>query len=213
MQRSFLLLFMSGDSQSCFSFIDQSIYTPDDVKHFYLDVVWPVMCRIGHMWVSNQISVAEEHLATAIVSNIMGSLYRRFAPFPVTRGQAVVSAGPNELHEIGARMVADLMEMDGWDVTYVGANTQDSELLDILKQQKPFVLALSVATIFNLQKVRSLLNRINIDPETVGIKTIVGGSAFSGMPLLWQEIGADGYAADVGSAIQVCNTWWMELKG
>ncbi|MFZ4859993.1 MAG: cobalamin B12-binding domain-containing protein [Desulfuromonadaceae bacterium] len=114
----------------------------------------------------------------------------------------------HEFHEIGARMVADFMEMDGWDVTYLGANTPAAELLYTLKQHKPFVVALSVATVFNLDSARQIIKMINEDQETRDIKVMVGGLAFSGMPHLWQAIGADGYAADAESALHVSNDWW-----
>ena len=166
MQQIFLALLLHGDTQGCLKLVDQSIRTADEVKSFYLDVVWPSMSKIGYMWESNQISVAEEHLATAIVGRVMAALYPRFAAFEFNRGKAVVSAGPNEFHEIGARMVADFMEMDGWDVTYLGANTPVSALLEILKKNKPFVLALSIATLFNLDNARRVIQAIKDDPET-----------------------------------------------
>ena len=213
MHQVFLSLLLHGDSRGCLTLADQSLHTVDDLKHFYLDVVWPAMCRIGQMWESNQISVAEEHLATAIVGRVMAALYPRFAHFTVTRGTAVVSAGPNEFHEVGARMVADFMEMEGWDVTYLGANTSARELLDVLKRQKPFVVALSVATVFNLDKAHKVLHTIHEDQETRDIKILVGGLAFTGMPQLWQRIGADGYAADADSATLVSNEWWLARNG
>jgi len=209
MQQVFLSLLLHGDSQGCLKLIDQSIQTTDDLKHFYLDVVWPAMCKIGLLWESNQISVAEEHLATAIVGRVMAALYPRFSLFTVTRGKAVVSAGPNEFHEVGARMVADLMEMDGWDVTYLGANTPARELLDFIKQHNPFMVALSVATVFNLNNCRQLIRMIKEDLEVRDVKIMVGGFAFSGMPQLWQDMGADGYAAAADSAVLLCKEWWM----
>jgi methanogenic corrinoid protein MtbC1 len=209
MQQIFLSLLLHGDTQGCLKLVGQSILTADDLKHFYLDVVWPAMTRIGYLWESNQISVAEEHLATAIVGRVMASLYPRFALFETTRGKAIVTAGPNEFHEVGARMVADFMEMDGWDVTYLGANTPTGDLLKILKQHKPFVVALSVATVFNLDNARQIIQMINEDRETSNIKVMVGGLAFNGMPQLWQNIGADGYAADAQSALRVTDDWWI----
>jgi len=167
------------------------------------------MYRIGLLWETNQITVAEEHLATAIVGRMMAALYPRFAQFNVTRGTAIVSAGPNEFHEVGARMVADFMEMDGWDVTYLGANTPATEILAILKRQKPFMLALSVATVFNLDTARRTIQIIKSDQETRRIKIMVGGLAFKDMPELWQNIGADGYAADADCALSVSNDWWQ----
>lgn len=212
MQQVFLALLLHGDSQGCLKLVGQSLLTSDDLKHFYLEVVWPAMAKIGYLWESNQISVAEEHLATAIVGRLMAALYPRFAQFKVTMGKAVVSAGPNEFHEIGARMLADFMEMAGWDVTYLGANTPANEILDILKRNRPFIAALSVATVFNIEKAQQVIEMIKEDKETSHIKVMVGGIAFSGMPLLWQTIGANGYAADAESALRLASDWWSERK-
>ena len=106
-------------------------------------------------------------------------------------------------------MLADFMEMDGWDVTYLGANTPANEILALLKRSKPFIAALSVATVFNIDKARQVIQMINEDPETNAIKVLVGGIAFNGVPQLWQTIGADGYAADAEIALSVANDWWM----
>ena len=138
----------------------------------------------------------------------MAALYPCFALFEVSKGRAVVSAGPNEYHEVGARMVADFMEMDGWDVTYLGANTPASELLAIIKQLKPFVVALSVATVFNLEGARQTIQLIKEDSEISGVKIMVGGLAFNSVPLLWQAIGADGSAGDAESALRISDEWW-----
>ena len=208
MQQVFLSLLLHGDSQGCLKLVNQSIHTADELKQFYLDVVWPAMYKIGQIWEANQISVAEEHLATAIVGRVMATLYPRFALYSVTKGKTVVSAGPNEFHEVGARMVADFMEMDGWDVTYLGANTPASGILAIIRQQKPFFIALSVATVFNLGYAREVIKMINEEQETGDVKIMVGGLAFSGMPKLWQDIGADGYAVDAESALRLSGDWW-----
>jgi methanogenic corrinoid protein MtbC1 len=209
MQEIFLSLLLHGDSHGCLKLVEQSIQTADELKNFYLDVVWPAMYRIGLLWETNQITVAEEHLATAIVGRVMAALYPRFAQFTVSRGTAIVSAGPNEFHEIGARMVADFMEMDGWDVTYLGANTPATEIMEFLKRQKPFMIALSVATVFNLDYAQQMIKLIRETEETRDIKVMVGGLAFNTMPELWRQMGADGYAADAGSATPVSNEWWL----
>jgi len=139
------------------------------------------------------------------VGRVMAALYPRFAVFEVTKGKAIVSAGPNEFHEVGARMVADFMEMDDWDVTFLGTNTPVSDLLDVLKRHKPLVVALSVATVFNLDSARQIIQMIKEDQETRGVKVMVGGLAFNNMPHLWETIGADGYATDSESALRVCS--------
>jgi len=210
MRQVFLLLLLEGDSYGCLRLVEQSIRTADDLRHFYLHVIWPAMCAIGQQWEYNRISVAEEHLATAIVGRVMAGLYPMISLCGVTCGKVVVSAGPNEFHEVGARMVADFMEMDGWDVTYLGANVPANVLLDTLRIQKPFILALSIATVFNLGNGQELIRIVKEDPETRDIKLMVGGLAFKDMPHLWKEIGADGYAADAHSATLLSKEWWSE---
>jgi MerR family transcriptional regulator, light-induced transcriptional regulator len=106
-------------------------------------------------------------------------------------------------------MVADFMEMDGWDVTFLGTITSVSDLLDSIKRHKPLVVALSVATVFSLENARQIIRMIKEDQETKGVNVIVGGLAFNDMPLLWQTIGADGYAADSESALRVTENWWI----
>jgi methanogenic corrinoid protein MtbC1 len=95
-------------------------------------------------------------------------------------------------------------------VEYLGANVHATELCDILKRRKPFFVALSVATVFNLDNARQVIRLIRDDDEIRNIKILVGGLAFTGMIHLWQEIGADGYAADAESAVSVSNEWWQQ---
>jgi len=206
--RIFLAQLLKGDCQGGIDLAEQSIRSADDLRCFYLKVIWPALVRIGYLWEQNQVSIAEEHVATAIVGRVMASLYPKISLSEVTRGEVVVSSGPNELHEVGARMLADFLEMDGWDVSYLGANGSALKLINLLKERQPFMVALSVATVFTLEKARQMISLIREDPHTKDIKIMVGGIAFSGLPQLWQEIGADGFGADAESAVSLCSQWW-----
>ena len=210
MQEMLLSLLLHSDSRGCLQLVQRSVLTKDDLRHFFLDVVCPVMYRIGLLWERNEISVAEEHLATAMVGRISAALYSRFANVEVSRGKVLVTAGPNEFHETGARMLADFLELEGWDVTFLGANTPGEEILAFLRRHKPFLLALSVATVFNLDQARQVIEMIRKDRDTKGIKIMVGGLALNGMPSLWRDFGADGYAADAAQAVRMAGTWWQE---
>jgi MerR family transcriptional regulator, light-induced transcriptional regulator len=210
MQEILLAFLLQGDTKGSLQLVNQSVKTEDDLKHFYLDVVSPVMYRIGLLWEKNEISVAQEHLSTAIVGRIAAGLYARFANVEVYRGKAVVTAGPNEFHELGARMLADFLEMEGWDVSYLGANTPCREIMNILKQQKPFMVAVSVATLFNLDNAQEAIEAIKADQETRNTKVLVGGLAFNGIPNLWRDFGADGYAEEADKAVLYANKWWDE---
>jgi methanogenic corrinoid protein MtbC1 len=210
MQQIFTVLLLHGDHKGCLKLVEQTITTPAELRHFYEHVVKYALYTVGALWERNEISVAEEHLASAIVGRVTSYLYGRFVGTPQTKGTAVVSAVPNEFHEVGARMVADILELDGWDVTYLGANLPEAELVAMLRQKRPFLLALSVATAFNLEKARSVIAAVRAVPELSGMRILAGGLAFSSVPRLCQEFGADGYGANLDEVTLRCNGWWQE---
>jgi MerR family transcriptional regulator, light-induced transcriptional regulator len=211
-QQLFLVILLMGDYQECLNFSGKVIHSGDDLKLFNLKVIWPVLYRMGLLWQSGQISIADEHLVTNLVKRIATVQHSRFATLNVTLGKVVVSSAANEYHEVGAQMVADFLGMEGWDVTYLGANVPSWILLETIRQNKPFMLALSVAIETNLVKVQQLIDAVREDPEIRDIKIMVGGNAFSRSPLVWKRIGADGFAADADSATKTAHDWWRALS-
>ncbi len=212
LQQYFLVLLLMGDYQECLNFSSKVILSVDELKLFNLRVIWPVLYRMGLLWQSEQISIADEHLVTNLVKRVATVQHSRFATLNVTLGKVVVSSAANEYHEVGAQMVADFLGIEGWDVTYLGANVPSWILLETIKQNKPFMLALSVAIEANLVKVHQLIDAVREDPELRDIKIMVGGNAFSRSPLVWKRIGADGFAADADSATKIAHDWWRALR-
>ncbi|MGC8779201.1 MAG: cobalamin-dependent protein, partial [Candidatus Caldatribacteriaceae bacterium] len=54
-------------------------------------------------------------------------------------------------------MTADLLEAEGWNVLYLGANTPQKELLRLLKRVKPKILGISVTMVFNLLQAEEII--------------------------------------------------------
>ena len=72
----------------------------------------------------------------------------------------VVTCVSGEQHQIGARMLADFLEMAGWDTFFLGADTPISGTLQQVAERAPHVLALSVTMPFHVQAVADLIARI-----------------------------------------------------
>jgi len=88
MQPIFTSLLLNGDQKGCLKLVEQSITTPSQLRHFYEHVVKYSLYTVGTLWERNEISVAEEHMATAIVGRIISFLYERFVGTPQTKGTA-----------------------------------------------------------------------------------------------------------------------------
>jgi len=196
---------LRGDRQLASQLVLQSVKQGTPVKHIYLHVFQPAQHEIGRLWQLNRISVAEEHYCTAATQLIMSQLYPHV--FSSQRiGRTVVAACVSgDLHELGARMVADFFEMDGWDSYYTGASTPASGVVQAVTGRRADVLAISATITHYVADVERLIGLVRRQPDCAGLKIIVGGFPFNQTPGLWQRVGADGSAADAETAVALAN--------
>src|SRR5690348_4826510 len=71
-----------------------------DVRALYLDVLQPALYEIGHRWEEAEISVAQEHLATATTQSLMARLAGRFEGGARRGRKVLVACADGELHSI-----------------------------------------------------------------------------------------------------------------
>ncbi|MFW6269599.1 MAG: cobalamin B12-binding domain-containing protein [Bacillota bacterium] len=209
---SFFSALMDGDEKTCIKLAEDKVNSQKEVTYFFEQVITPAMYKVGNLWEEGEISVAEEHLASSMMSQVLFSLYSDYMSFEKSRGQAVITAIANEYHEIGSRIIADSLELDGWDVRHLGADTPISELIDYLIQEKPFLLGLSVSVSFNLLNVVETINRIRDNSKIDDLKILVGGKLFNDNPELWKKTGADAWAQDSSEAQKIARRWWEERE-
>jgi methanogenic corrinoid protein MtbC1 len=158
--RQFLINYiLAGDHKQALKLIQSLASDAASLQAIYVDLIMPVMYAIGNLWEQGQITTAHEHLATSIVIRIMSDLYGNAAFYDQTRGKAIVSSAANENHEIGARMVADILQLNGWQVFYLGADTPEQKIL-IDKRRNPDLLALSITMSYNIKTAANIINSI-----------------------------------------------------
>ncbi len=169
-----------------------------DVRTLYLQVLQPALYELGRRWEDAEISVAQEHLATATTQSLMARLAERLDGGAPRRDRRVlVACAEGELHSIGVRMVADFLEADGWDVLFVGALSPPTAVADLAAAQRVDVVALSAALPQRVPEIVRAVAALRI-LETVPV-IAVGGQAFGGDADVALRTGADLYAADAGA--------------
>ena len=209
-REQFSAALLHRDCRECLRLAEKTATTPSALEDFYLQVIQPCMYRVGDLWQEGEISVAQEHLASAMMARVMAAVYPRLEPLIPRRGKAVVTAAPNEYHEMGARIVADCLGMAGWEISYLGANTPTADLVKFLARAKPFLVAISVAMPFNLDRTAEIITAIKHHPELTPGRILVGGWFFQEFPDLWHVTGADGWAPDARAAVLLAQQWWEE---
>lgn len=193
---NYLDALLRGRRDEASRLVISAVESGTSVKTIYMDVFQPVLREIGRRWQVNKVSVAQEHYCTAATQLIMGQLYPYFRIAPINGKRLVVTCVGGELHEVGARMVADTFEMEGWDSYFLGANTPSSSILSAVVERKADILAVSVTIHYNVEAARNLIGEIRRSPDARNLKILVGGRPFLVAPNLWTTVGADAFAPD-----------------
>ena len=162
----------------------------------------PALHEVGLRWQNATISVAHEHLATATAQATLARLFSE-RNSPTGNGRtAVVCCTEGELHSLGGRFVADVLEDEGWDVTDLGASTPSAALVGFVADRRPDVVALSTVRSANLPAAKHVLGPLRELVERPLL--VVGGSAYSGSAELALSWGADLFIErmrDIGPAL------------
>lgn len=175
----FLAAQLQGDRDEALRLVlDDGIGRGIAAADVYLGVIQPTQYEIGRLWQENRISVAQEHLATAISQLVVANLYRHLPRAPRNGKLVIVACPPGELHELGARVAADFLDMTGFSVTYLGANVPTMSLVGMIQARRPDAVVLSAATSLCFPELRDTVRAV---AEVAGphLPILVGGSAFT----------------------------------
>ncbi|HMN96414.1 MAG TPA: cobalamin-dependent protein [Phycisphaerales bacterium] len=167
-------------------------------------IVVPAMQEVGRLWHLNEVTIAEEHCCTAASGSLLARLFelelRERRPVPNGRTAVIASVG-GDLHELGARVVSDLLELDGWRCIFLGANMPAIEVVAALLHHGAALLAVSASSNLSVQSARDLIAEVRSTEGLESVRVIVGGTPFAAVPELWRSVGADGSASDATAAV------------
>jgi MerR family transcriptional regulator, light-induced transcriptional regulator len=178
---SYMALQLRGERASARALLLDAVADGQTMLNVYQRVLAPAQYRLGELWQRNQISVAREHLATAITASVMAELAAT-APRAGSAGNRVlVTCVEGEFHDLGARMVADLLELDGFVVRFLGASLPTDSLLAMVEEERPHLLVLSVTMLERWSAVRDVVARVRATHGSA-VRIVVGGQLVRWLP-------------------------------
>lgn len=182
--------FVRGDRDASGRIFDAAIDRELPIPRVYQDLLRPALYRVGELWECGQISVATEHMATAITEELMNTVYPRLVSANRRGHKVVIATVEGEEHQVGAKMASDLFEMHGWDALFPGAGITTSELLALIDREQPTLLGLSFAIAEHSASLLRMLQRIRAHSPRLPI--LVGGQG-----LRWTDSAAWPHLDDV----------------
>jgi methanogenic corrinoid protein MtbC1 len=163
----------------------------------------PAQREVGDRWHAGRYTVAQEHLASAVVDDVLGLL----APhtFHDTDGANTLAlvCAEGEWHATPARMAALLARDAGWQVQFLGASTPADHLHTTLEVLQPQALAVSCTLPLALPGVPTLIDIA----DQLDVPVVVGGRAFDPEGRRGGHLGAHGSFTDVAEALRAVAVW------
>ncbi len=146
--------------------------------------------EIGRLWQEDQISVAEEHVATAISQMALSFVYQIARPRQPNGKLVLVGCVDGELHDFPARFAADALDLAGFEVRFLGASVPTESLLAAIDKDHPDLIALSVTMHFNAPAARDVVMRVR--EHTGGsIPIAIGGGECEWTKALARELSVE----------------------
>ncbi len=192
---------VAGNAREGIQLVLDAVDDYASIQDAYLRVLLPAQQEVGRLWHLNKLSVSEEHLVSYTTQRLMAML-SGLATTEEDNGFTVVAGSiAGNVHDIGIRAIAYLLEIEGWRTIFLGSDIPQEELPGAIDSFKADVLMLSVALTSQLPSTRRAIAAIREHSERPA-KILVGGNGLSANTELWRETGADGYAADANAAIK-----------
>lgn len=163
----------------------------------YEEILAKVMYEVGSLWHRNIITVDKEHYATSVTQTVMSGFYDEIFARPRRNRKLVSCAVGNELHEMGIRMLSDVLELNGWDTVYLGAALPEAAILEAISSHEPDLVALSVTMPPYLATCERVVKAIR--SRFPGIKVAVGGQAFVNTSELWKKWEVDFFSTSASA--------------
>ena len=194
---------LEGEDERCLEMAKDVAPDLSGLHRLYVSLIAPSQYRVGELWESGEVSVATEHMATATNAYVAVTTYAPLARSAAGGPRAMMVCTPDEMHDLGVHLTADLLECDGWDVDFLGASMPLRDLLGAAQARRPKVIGLSAALSYHLGSVHQTIQALRAAMGADAPPIVVGGNAFRGDAGLWKAVGADRWAADGSEAVEV----------
>jgi len=178
--RTYLDALRAADAAGAYRVTSRALDEGMSLPALYQEVVTPAMYELGRLWEKGAITVADEHLATALTHRVLAALrppafvdqaFEGDSP----RERVMLAAVQGEQHALGLRMVADLLEDAGYQTIYLGADVPTGALLQAIDSLTPTLLGLSATMPEAGETLEEVVGIIR--SEHPGLNLLVGGQA------------------------------------
>ena len=196
---------LAGRRSECFDLVHNALNATWPAEQLIHDVVWPAMAQVDRLYRDDRINAAIENMACRINRTVADQLQAHLPKEPPNGRRVLIACAADFGEELGAQIVADLFQANGWQVYFVGGGVPHDELLSMVGELRPTVFVIFGATPQAVPAVRGLIDLIRSIGVCPTMNILLSGGVFNRADGLWREIGGDAYADAAEDLLRLSN--------
>ena len=189
-----------GDRETTIRLVKEALNEKIPPEKILNEGLIAAMDAIGRKFTKNEIFIPEMLIAARAMNSAMEILEPILVKTGVKpRGKVVIGTIKQDLHDIGKNLVAMMLKGGGFQVMDLGVDVPPQKFVEAVKQGGAQVVALSALLTTTMPNMKEVIGALKA--AKLKVKTMIGGAPVT--QAFADEIGADGYAADAGSAVDL----------
>ena len=166
---------LAGDENGAIQLVEGAMGSGADPEEVYLDLLAPALAQIGDRWAAGEITVADEHVASATAMRVIGRIGPRLAKRGRTRGVVVVAGVAGDHHTLPSALLRDLLRSNGFDAQDLGANSPADSIVERARSISDLIaIGLAATHTDNDENIRASIASLD---HALDVPIVLGGAA------------------------------------
>jgi 5-methyltetrahydrofolate--homocysteine methyltransferase len=193
---------VDGQISAVPEYVKQALADGHEAESILKEALIPAMTEVGSLYEAGEYFVPEMLMAAKAMKAGMAILKPLLVDAAVEpAGRVLIGTVQGDLHDIGKNLVSVMLEGAGFDLGDMGVDVPAEEFVAAVLEQKPDILALSALLTTTLPQQKAVVDAVIEAGVRDEVKIIIGGAPVT--QGFADEIGADGFASDAGSAAEL----------
>ena len=193
----------NGDVQKVVEMVESFLKEETDAVLILNEGLIGALEAVGKEFAAGDLFLPEVMLSAHAIHEGMRLLEPSLAAAGVEpRGSVVIGTVKSDQHDIGKNIVAMMLRGSGFRVKDLGIDVDPERFVEALKEESYQVVALSALLTTSFPWVEKTVSVLEDAGVRNDVKVLVGGAVLDSDKA--REMGADGYAPDAASAVDVC---------
>jgi 5-methyltetrahydrofolate--homocysteine methyltransferase len=190
---------LDGDAKGAAAAVEAALAAGESPQAILNDACIPAMAEVGALFEEGEKFVPEMLISARAMAAAMTILRPLLVAAGVKNvGKVVLGTVHGDLHDIGKNLVGMMLEGAGFEVIDLGTDVPPQKFVDAVKQHQPDIVGMSALLTTTTKSMPATLNALAEAGVRDQVKVIIGGAPITDD--FAKKIGADGFAADAGSA-------------